>query len=319
MRLEWLEDILVVAETGSFSEAAERRRLTQSAFSRRIQNIEHYVGVELFDRSRKPIQLRDTTHEHRDRIVQMVGMLKQLLVDLRRTDRMARNTLVISSQHALTASLTSSFVEKAHTYEKDIYLRLRSANLGECIGHLLSREADIAIIYKLPNEDLPISGIYIESEIIAQDRLIPVIAPAARPRLDDSLSKGEIPIVAYPSEVFLGEVMARKVLPMVNALPVPKAETALTLASIEMASSGLAVAWVPESLARERMTAGKLCDISDQLPSCPMDIVAVRLAGATSSVENAFWLRLLGSTTASKIGDESVGPYFTDKGDYYES
>ncbi len=40
IRLEWLEDILAVAETGSFSEAAERRHLTQSAFSRRIRNIE---------------------------------------------------------------------------------------------------------------------------------------------------------------------------------------------------------------------------------------------------------------------------------------
>lgn len=40
MRLEWPDDILAVAETGSFSEAAERRHLTQSAFSRRIGSIE---------------------------------------------------------------------------------------------------------------------------------------------------------------------------------------------------------------------------------------------------------------------------------------
>ena len=61
MRLEWLKDVLTVAETGSFTEAAQRRHLTQSAFSRRIQMIEDYVGVELFDRSRKPVQLRPTT------------------------------------------------------------------------------------------------------------------------------------------------------------------------------------------------------------------------------------------------------------------
>ncbi|MGB3147248.1 MAG: LysR family transcriptional regulator, partial [Paracoccaceae bacterium] len=35
MRLEWLEDILAIAETGSFAVAAERRHRTQSAFSRR--------------------------------------------------------------------------------------------------------------------------------------------------------------------------------------------------------------------------------------------------------------------------------------------
>jgi LysR family transcriptional regulator, hypochlorite-specific transcription factor HypT len=39
MRQEWLEDILSIAQTGSFSEAAQRRNPTQSAFSRRIQQI----------------------------------------------------------------------------------------------------------------------------------------------------------------------------------------------------------------------------------------------------------------------------------------
>jgi DNA-binding transcriptional LysR family regulator len=34
MRLEWLEDILAVMETGSFIRAAEQRLLTQPAFSR---------------------------------------------------------------------------------------------------------------------------------------------------------------------------------------------------------------------------------------------------------------------------------------------
>ena len=44
MRLEWLEDILAIAQTGSFSGAAERRNLTQSAFSRRIRQIEDYLA-----------------------------------------------------------------------------------------------------------------------------------------------------------------------------------------------------------------------------------------------------------------------------------
>ena len=47
MRLEWLEDLLAVAETGSFQEAADRRRLTQSAFSRRIQHIEELPGASV--------------------------------------------------------------------------------------------------------------------------------------------------------------------------------------------------------------------------------------------------------------------------------
>ncbi len=39
MRLEWIEDILCVIDTGSFTQAAQKRHLTQPAFTRRIHGI----------------------------------------------------------------------------------------------------------------------------------------------------------------------------------------------------------------------------------------------------------------------------------------
>ena len=105
MRLEWLEDLLAVAETGSFQEAADRRRLTQSAFSRRIQHIEQQIGVELFDRSRKPVQPLPAMAQQRDQMAQLAAELRQLGNDLRRGTRMATNRIVIASQHALTTAL----------------------------------------------------------------------------------------------------------------------------------------------------------------------------------------------------------------------
>ena len=111
MRLEWLEDILAVAQTGSFSEAAERRHLTQSAFSRRIGSIESHVGFELFDRSRKPVQLRPTTRDQYDQITRLVADLHQLVTDLRQGDRKASNRIVIASQHALTTALTPALLD----------------------------------------------------------------------------------------------------------------------------------------------------------------------------------------------------------------
>lgn len=83
MRLEWLEDVVAVSETGSFSEAAERRHLTRSAFSRRIETIEEYVGVDLFDRTRKLVQLLDHVLDQREQIVRLAGMLRELVADQR--------------------------------------------------------------------------------------------------------------------------------------------------------------------------------------------------------------------------------------------
>ncbi|WP_222435244.1 LysR family transcriptional regulator [Puniceibacterium confluentis] len=294
MRLEWLEDILAVAETGSFSGAADRRLLTQSAFSRRIRQIEDYVGVELFDRTHKPIRLRPTTEAQREQILMLNSALRQLVVDLRRGERITSNRVVIACQHALTATRVPALVQQMPTTRDGIYVRLRSANLDECVGMLLSRQADVAIVYQLPDERNEVGADFLEELMIGTDRLIPVSnAPLPKaPALTEH--NGEIPCITYPPDVFLGRVMERKILPFFNPglRHVPKVETALTLAAVEMAAIGMGVAWVPESLAHDRLTAGTLVDLSEVLPSCDMQVMAMRVQGKPNLAEGIFWSRL---------------------------
>src|SRR5882757_7246575 len=57
MDLSWLHDFLTVAETGSFTEAAKLRNLSQPAFSRRIRTLEWWLGTDLIDRGVTPTRL----------------------------------------------------------------------------------------------------------------------------------------------------------------------------------------------------------------------------------------------------------------------
>ena len=291
MRLEWLEDILAVAETGSFTEAAERRRLTQSAFSRRIQNIEEYVGAELFDRSKKPVQLRPTTEHQRDQIGRLAAMLRQLVHDLKRGDRRSTNHLVIASQHSLAATLAPVVLRAMQARHQDIHVRLRSANRDECFGLLLSRQAEIALVYRIAGEKHPIEADYIEVRDIGTEQLVPVFAKAQEAQLWKSLEGGELPYIAYPSEVFLGSVLDRAVLPQVggSCQAVPKVETALTLAALELAVQGLGVSWIPARLAATRIRDGTLIDLSARLPTPDLDVSAVRLAGTHGRANSMVW------------------------------
>lgn len=296
MRLEWLEDILAVADTGSFSDAAERRGLTQSAFSRRIRHIEEHLGVELFDRSRKPVQPHPTTEAHRETIEQLAASLRQLVIDLRKGARTAANRIVIASQHALTAALTPAILDEIRSGNEEIYVRLRSANLDECMALLLSRAADIAIVYRMPGTDHPVRPDFIEVARIGDDRLVPVIGRDHAGRLRAEIARGEVPFIAYPADVFLGQVMERAILPPLRhrLAPVPRAETALTLAAIEMAAVGLAVAWVPASLARGRIAEGGLIDLTGLLVAAALEVTAVRLFGSAAPIEDWVWSRIVG-------------------------
>ncbi|NJM83204.1 MAG: LysR family transcriptional regulator [Tabrizicola sp.] len=294
MRLEWLEDILAVAELGSFSEAAKRRKLTQSAFSRRIQNIEEFVGIDLFDRSRKPVQLRPTVDDHRLRIAELVKELHLLTDDLRRGDRKSTNRIVLASQHALTTSLTPRLINLLQTENSDLHIRLRSANLDDCFALLLSRQADLALVYRAMDDDQPLEAAYIETLMIGHDRLIPVYAAGRKEALALRMAGGDLPYVAYPGEVFLGQIMARKLLPTLpdHLRATPKVETALTLAALELATAGIGVAWVPSSLAASAMSDRRLVDLSDELPAFDLLMTAVRLAGTVGEVEALVWDRL---------------------------
>lgn len=57
MNQRQLESFLAIAKHGSFAAAAERLFITQSAISARIKELEDDLGVELFDRSLKKVQL----------------------------------------------------------------------------------------------------------------------------------------------------------------------------------------------------------------------------------------------------------------------
>lgn len=291
MRLEWLEDILAVADTGSFTEAAERRHLTPSAFSRRVQQIETHLGVELFDRTRKPIQLKPTTDENKSEIARLVGSLRQLSNDLQRASRLSGNRVVIASQHALTAALTPRILRVLQSRNGELYVRLRSANLDDCYSLLLSRQADLAFLYDLPDNRLGQTADFIRSMRIGDDRLIPVFSAADKDRLNARYAKGELPVIAYPNDVFLGQVMDRTILPRVRSQVdvIPRVETALTLAAQEFAAAGIGVAWVPRSLASNDVKAGRLQDLSATLPTAQLSITAVGLKEHTTESEDMIW------------------------------
>jgi len=57
MKIENLEEFIHIAESGSFSKAADELFVSQSSLSKHILSLEKELGVELFDRSKKAIEL----------------------------------------------------------------------------------------------------------------------------------------------------------------------------------------------------------------------------------------------------------------------
>ena len=50
LEIRWIEDLLALEQEKSISQAAALRHVTQSAFTRRIQNIENSLGFQILKR-----------------------------------------------------------------------------------------------------------------------------------------------------------------------------------------------------------------------------------------------------------------------------
>lgn len=290
MRLEWIEDILAVLKAGSLSRAAEQRYLTQPAFSRRIRSIEDYLGVELIDRTRKPAQLRPVIFDQQERLEGLVAELHDLLNDLRQQERKTENRIVIASQHGITAAIAPTVVKRLSA-NMDTNVRLRSANRDECFALLLAKQADLTLTYRLPAEEHPVQGSFIEECDFGRDQLVPVFATDSLATLNEHYRRGEAPVIVYPGEVFLGQVLNREIFPQLRTQLYlrTRAETALTLAGLRLAEAGVGIAWVPLSLAAKEIAGGSLTDLSHLFRKTSLSITAFRLKGTMSTAEQAAW------------------------------
>ena len=56
MTIKRLKSLITIKETGSFSQAAEKAHISQSAMSQQMRQLENDLGLQLFDRSgRTPV------------------------------------------------------------------------------------------------------------------------------------------------------------------------------------------------------------------------------------------------------------------------
>ena len=285
MRLEWLDDILAVADAGSLARAAAMRHVSQSALTRRLRVIEAALGVPLFERRRKPLTILPEIEPHLPAMRSLTAQLRQLRDGLAQSG--GARGLTLACQHALTTTHSPAIVA-ALTGVRARPVRVRSENREECLLRLLAGEADLAVVYDVPQIAPLALGDAFERVSLGPERLIPVAAPGL-PR-DDELS-----YIGYPGDVFLGQVMDRALLPRIASDRRLRrcAETALTLAAHEYARRGIGVAWLPESMARDDLASGRLVSLAHDVPWLDMEIWMIRLPRAAASGWEQDWQGLV--------------------------
>lgn len=300
MKLEWIEDILAVLDTGSFHAAAERRFLTPSAFTRRIRTMEETLGCALFDRARKPVTLLPHVQKLEVDLRDAARRFRELRLKL--ADNAARNEtqLTLGCQHALTTTVSPRLLRHLGQTRR-AEMRIRSGTRSECHQMLLRQEVDFGLIYETPEDALQFDERLFDKITFGSDLLIPVANLRAAPGLRAALDAGELPLISYPANIHLGEVMRVHILPgLMRGLRTRiVAETGLTPAVLQFLRQGLGIGWLPKSMAQEALALGELEDLTGELPSTPLTIRIIRARTDGTETTRAAWADVMALVGAS--------------------
>lgn len=254
MRLDWLEDYIALAKTGSFSVAAQQRFVTHPAFGRRIKAVEEWVGTPLIIRS-QPIKLTQAGMVFLEAALQVVECLRSVKVQLSDNYQANEDTLRITTGRALASLFFPQWYKDVVDDLGFFHAHISTSGAEGSIYKLLAKESDLLIAYKTPLTALLIDEQLFDSIVVGTDPIVPVSGVAStgaalfelQPRPDTV-----IPWLSYSPALSLRAILLshlQKLDCLRHLKSVFETDTYDTL--LEMVKKGVGVAWLPYSVVRK--------------------------------------------------------------------
>jgi DNA-binding transcriptional LysR family regulator len=99
MNTDIIRQLLALAETGSYSRAAERSNVTQPAVSLAVKKMERELGVKLFERSGNRYVVTETGRTVLEHAAEMLDAEDRLMSSLEHVTRTAAGRLLVATSN----------------------------------------------------------------------------------------------------------------------------------------------------------------------------------------------------------------------------
>lgn len=252
--LEAIEAFIVATRVPSFRVAADVLALSPSALSRRIQALEAFVGVSLFDREGGTVTLTAQGRRYLSEVQPALDAIRRATVDLK-TERDSGPLRIVTPQSFAIGWLIpriNDFIEASEGERPEI-------RIGHDVADLRNGTADLAILVG------PTRPNGLDTEIVIELEAVPASAPrllhgAPPPASIEELRQHPRLEAFRPRglwEYWLGELQYGG-----PPLPAPTRFEAQFLV-FEAAAAGLGIALAPPVLANRFFTEGRLVPCFD--------------------------------------------------------
>ncbi len=134
-----------VAELGSFRKAAEAQRLSQPAFSRRIEKLEEALGVKLLERTTRRVSLTAVGRDFDRKVQYLLDELDSTLLGIKgvASSRMAQIT--IACVPSTVYYFVSQVIARYHEQYPQIRVKVFDASANDVLAAVSNSEADFGL------------------------------------------------------------------------------------------------------------------------------------------------------------------------------
>ncbi|WP_341525837.1 LysR substrate-binding domain-containing protein [Nostoc sp. UHCC 0302] len=195
IELRHLRYFIAVAEELNFSRAAERLHIAQPPLSQQIQALEAELGLKLFERKKRPLQLTTAGQVFLAEAYLVFTQLEQAITSAQKVSRGEIGRLVVGTNSSVANSVLPDILQMFHPLFPEVILVLREVSSSQQVSQLRDRQIDVAF-ERLPNVNL--NDDTLNFLPILQEPLV-VALPETHPLADQS----QIPLIALANEPFV--------------------------------------------------------------------------------------------------------------------
>ena len=262
METKWLEDFVSLAETRSFSRSAQLRHVTQPAFSRRIQALEAWAGIDLVDRSSYPTRLTPAGETFHSQALDILGSLQSTRNMMRSHQVAGQDMIEFAVPHSLAFTFFPHWVMDLRKNFGAVKSRLIALNVHDAVMHLTEGSCDLLIAYHHPSQPLQLNPDRYEMLSLGHETLAAYAKADAdgQPmfRLPGTPTQ-QVPFLSYASGAYLGRLVEQ----IVKLSPAPLNldaiyETDMAEGLKAMALEGHGLAFLPGSSVKKELKSKRL-------------------------------------------------------------
>ncbi|WP_051710545.1 LysR substrate-binding domain-containing protein [Andreprevotia chitinilytica] len=297
MQLKWIGDLLALADTRSFSRAAEVRHITQSALSRRIQSLEYWVGAELVHRGTYPLELTAAGQQFCEQGREALALLLNVRSDIRRDAKMLGRAIQVTAGHSLSMTFLPKWLKQTQPRHDHFNVRVVAANVHDAVLALADGACDLMFGYHHPGAPILLDPAKFASVTLGHELFIPVSAPDARGKPLFALpgtAAAPVPYLAYTATTFLARIVDVILKQAVTPHVLERCyEADMALLLMKMAKEGYGVAWLPEGVVADELAARTLVRAGGPEWTAELEIRAYRAVQSANPTLRELWLSLL--------------------------